>query len=218
MYFKSRAEAGKILAGQLAPKYRYENCAVVALNDGGVAIGAQIAMELHCVLMMLLTGSIDLPREETSLGGMTPDGSFTYNNYYSTGEIEGFTTEYRGMIEELKMRKMHELNRLIGESGLIRRDLLHGHTVILVSDGLSNGFSLDMAAAFLKPIKIDRLIIATPLASVQAVDRMHIVADKIYCLSVIEEYINTAHYYDIQDIPPHEKILKTIEQIVLHWK
>jgi predicted phosphoribosyltransferase len=96
--------------------------------------------------------------------------------------------------------------------------LLRGHTVILVSDGLSNGFSLDLAAQFLKPINTKKLIVATPLASVPAVDRMHILADEIFCLSVVQDYMTTDHYYDTQDVPSHEKVVKTIEQIVLHWK
>lgn len=218
MYFQSRTEAGKTLAKVLAPKYRQENCALVALSDGGVVIGAQIAMELHCVLTMLLTETITLPREEIAVAGISSDGAFSYNNYYSPGEIEEFVSEYYHLIEQEKMSKMHDMNRLLGQNGLIRRDLLHDKTVILVTDGLANGFSIDLAVAFLKPIKIKRLVVATPLASLQAVDRMHILADEIHCLSVIEDYINTDHYYETKDVPPHETIIKTIEQIVLHWK
>ncbi len=55
-YFKSRTEAGDLLANQLEAKYRYENCAVLALGDGAVMVGAQIAIRLHCVINLLLTG------------------------------------------------------------------------------------------------------------------------------------------------------------------
>lgn len=218
MYFESRVAAGKLLAEQLVKKYRYENCAVVALSDGGVMVGAQIAMELHCVLTMLLTEMITLPREEVAVAGISQDGSFSYNNYYSPGQIEEFQSEYYHYIEQEKMQKLEKMHRLLGDGGLIRRDLLRGHTIILVTDGLSSGFSLDIAASFLKPIRTEKLVVATPLASVPAVDRMHILADEIYCLSVVEDYISTDHYYEQDDMPPHEKIIKTIQQIVLHWK
>ena len=36
MYFESRSQAGAKLADQVLEKYRYENCAVVALGDGGI--------------------------------------------------------------------------------------------------------------------------------------------------------------------------------------
>ncbi|MBC7564962.1 phosphoribosyltransferase, partial [Candidatus Saccharibacteria bacterium] len=54
MYFESREEAGIKLAILLFEKYRYENCAVVSLSDGGVIVGEQIASALHSVLTMLL--------------------------------------------------------------------------------------------------------------------------------------------------------------------
>lgn len=218
MYFKSRVEAGKLLAEQLAKKYKGETTTVVALSDGGVMVGAQIALKLHCALTMLLTDAIKLPREDTAIGGISQDGSFTYNTAYSPGQIEEFVQEYRSLIEQEKMDKMHEMHRLMGHGGLIKKSMLRGHNVILVSDGLSNGFSLDLASEFLKPINVKRLIVATPLASVPAVDRMHILADEILCLSVIEDYMNTDHYYDTQDVPTHEQVVKTIEQIVAHWQ
>jgi len=218
MYFKSRVEAGQLLAKQIAAKYKGQDCAVVALNDGGVMVGSRIALELHCVLTMLMTESIMLPREDAAVGGITQDGSFSYNQKYSQGEIDEFVAEYYHFIEQEKMSKMQEMHRLVGRGGLIRKSLIKDHNIILVTDGLMDGFAIDVAMQFLKPIHIQKLIIATPLASVAAVDRMHILGDDIFCLSVIEDYISTDHYYDTQDVPPHEKVIQTIEQIVSHWK
>jgi predicted phosphoribosyltransferase len=217
MYFKSRAEAGQKLAAQIVPKYQGKPCAVVGLSDGGVMVGAQIAMKLKCVLTMLLTEAIELPREG-AVAGIAQDGAFTYNNAYAPGEIEEFVSEYYHLIEQEKMEKMHEMQRLAGRGVLIRKSLLRDHNVILVSDGLSNGFSLDIAMEFLKPIRYERLIVATPLASIPAVDRMHVLADEIVCLSVVQDYITTDHYYDVQDTPPHDLVIKTVEKIVSHWK
>lgn len=218
MYFKSRVEAGQQLAKQIVQKYKDSNCAVVALNDGGVMVGAQIALELHCVLTMLLSETITLPREDAAVAGISQDGALSYNQRYSQGEIDEFVGEYYHYIEQEKMNKMGQMHRLLGKEGLIRKDLLRDHTVILVSDGLRDGFLLDVAIQYLKPIHTKRLIVATPLASVPAVDRMHVLADEIFCLSVIEDYISTDHYYDVQDVPSHDKVIKTIEEIVSHWK
>jgi len=137
---------------------------------------------------------------------------------YAPGEIEEFISEYRGFIEEQKFNKMSEMHRLLGGSGLIRPDLLEHKNIILVSDGLSSGFSLDVAMEFLKPISIKKLVVATPFASVPAVDRMHILADDIYCLNVLEDYISTDHYYEKNDVPHHEVVVKTLEEIMQHWQ
>lgn len=217
MYFKNRSEAGRKLADKLA-KYRYENTAVVALSDGGVIVAAEIATRLHCVLTMLLTEEIHLPGESDPLAVVNQEGGFTYNNMFSAGQLEEFVGEYHNYIEQEKRLKFHSINKLLGAGGLIRPDLLYGHNIILVSDGLNNALSLDAAAQFLKPIKAEKIVVATPLASVPAVDRMHLLADEIMCLSVVENYMNTNHYYDDNKLPPHPELVKTIETIVLNWK
>lgn len=218
MYFNDRVQAAQQLAQLIAPKYRYENCAVVALSDGGVVIGSQLAAQLHCVLMMLLTDQINLPGENTPVGSIDQEGSFTYNGLFSVGQLEDFSSEYHNYIEQQKMEKLHGLNQLLGGGGIIEPDLLRYHNVILVSDGLSNGLSLDTAATYLKPYKINKLIIATPLASVPAVDRMHLLADEIYCLDVIDNYMDTNHYYQDNNLPPHDEIVSIIKNIVLRWR
>ncbi len=207
-----------MLAQRLAPKYRYENCAVVALNDGGVVVGAQIAAELHCVLGMVLLSELKLPREETGIGSISSDGAFTYSSDYSSGEVEELQSEFRGYIEEQKITKLHEMNALLGQGGLMRRDLLTGHNIILVADGLRGGALLSAAELFLKPVSIEKLIIATPMADVQALDKIHIMADEIQCLNVIDDTFELNHYFENNDIPDHQTIIKTIENIILHWK
>lgn len=218
MYFASRVQAGRLIAAQLVPKYRYENCAVIAIGDGGVMVGAQIASQLHCVLTMLMVEEINLPREPIAIGGMLEDGTFSYNQAMSPGELEEMTTEYRGNIEQEKLTKFHKMNGLVGSGGLINRQLLRGHNIILVSDAFWDSFALDMALLFLKPIKIERLIVVAPLASVKAIDRMHITADEINCLSVIEDHLETDHYFETYDVPDHTKVIETIEKIVLQWQ
>jgi predicted phosphoribosyltransferase len=149
---------------------------------------------------------------------MNQDGSMPYNNYYSPGQIEDFVAEYRSLIEQEKIDKMQDMNQLLGKGGLIKKGLLRDRNIILVSDGLASGFSLDLAVEFLKPIRIKKLIVATPFASVEAVDRMHILADEIACLNVVADYISTDHYYETQDVPDHEKVIRIIEQIVDRWQ
>lgn len=207
-----------MLASRLNSKYRYENCTVVAINDGGVMVGAQIAAELHCVLTMLLVEEINLPREPEAIGGILQDGTFSYNKALSQGEIDEMAGENFQFIEQEKFQKLHHMHELLGSGGLISRELLRGHNIILVSDGFKTSFGLEMALEFLKPIDYEKLIIAAPLASVNAIDRMHIAADEICCLSVVENYMDTDHYYDKHDVPDHDTVIKTIENIILKWR
>lgn len=218
MYFESRAQAGELLAAQLAEAYRYENCAVVALSDGAVQVGERIASSLHCILTMLLVEDIEVPGEDMSFGGVSQNGGFTYNGMFSVGEIEEYTSEFHGYLEEQKRQAFQRINRLLGDGGLIENDMLRDHIVILVADGLDNGISVDVAVDFLKPIRVRRLIIATPVASVQAVDKLHMLADELHILDVKENFMGVNHYYEQNDIPSHEETVAKINQIVLNWQ
>lgn len=218
MYFESRSEAGVKLAALLLEKYRYENCAVVALSDGAVLVAEQIAAALHSVLTLLLMQEIEIPGEGLSFGGISQDGKFTFNGMFSAGEIEEYTNEFFGYLEEKKREAFMSLNRLLGDGGLIDHDLLRDHTVILVSDGLENGASLDIAADFLKPIRIKRLVVAAPVASVQAIDRLHVLADELHVMDVRENFMGANHYYNENTIPSHEETIAKINNIVLNWR
>lgn len=207
-----------MLAAQLTPKYQHESCAVIALSDGGAVVGAQIATALHCILSLLLSKEITLPRELEALAGISQDGSVSFNYTYSPGELDELVGEYYQYLEQEKLNRLRELNELVGRGDTVDKRLLTNRNIILASDGLSSGFAIDIAAAFLKTVPIVKMIVATPLASVPAVDRLHVTADEIYCLSVVENYISTDHYYDTQDIPSHDKVVETIEQITRSWK
>jgi len=217
-YFPSRVAAGDMIADKLEPKYRYEDCAVLALGDGAVVVGSAIARRLHCVINMLLLSAIQLPRETDVLASINNFGGITYNDKYSPGELEELRSEYFSFIEQQKLQKLFEMNELIGQGGILDPKLLRNRAVIVVSDGLNNGFSMHAAAEFLKPIKINRMIMVTPFASVAAVDQMHVLADEIVCLNVIDDIISIDHYYDDCTLPSHDTVISILEDIILHWE
>lgn len=218
MYFESRAEAGAKLAAPLLAKYRYENCVVIALSDGAVLVGEEIAAALHCVLTLLLIEDIEIPGESLSFGGVSESGGFTYNGMFSAGELEEYTSEFHGYLDEKKREAFQRINRLLGDGGLIDKTMLLDRTVILVADGLDNGASIDVAMDFLKPIRTQRIIVATPVASVPAVDKLHISADEIHILDVKDNFMGINHYYTDNTVPSHEETVAKINQIVLNWR
>ena len=218
MYFENRGQAGQLLAAQLVEHYRYDNCAVVALSDGAVLVGEQIAAALHCLLTMLLIEDIDVPGESMSFGGVSQNGTFTYNGMFSAGEVEEYTSEFHGYLDEQKREKFQKINRLLGDGGIISNDMLRDRTVILVADGIDNGAAIDVAMDFLKPIRVAKVVVATPVATVPAVDKLHMIADELHILDVKENFMGINHYYEDNGIPSHEETIAKINQIVLNWQ
>jgi putative phosphoribosyl transferase len=217
MYFKSRAEAGRLLADKLE-KYKAQNIVVVALDEGSSIVAAQIAMKLHANMVLYLIKNIYLPGETQALAGMGSQGTYSTNDYFSAGQLEEMTTEYHSWIEQRRMEANHELHILLGRDGEIDKNLLRHRVVIVVADGLANGFSLKVCADFLKTIAIKKMVAVTPVASVAAVDRMHLIADELACLSVTDNFMGPDHYYDDNTVPEIDNVLKIMRNITLSWE
>ena len=219
MYFESRSHAGAELANKLLDIYRYENCAVVALSDGAVLVGEQIAWRLHCVLMLLLSEGVEVPGESVDFGAVSQNGRLTVNSQFSEGQAQHYINEFYGYLEEEKRRAYQRINRLLGDSGVVDRDMLRDRTVILVSDGFSDDLSsLDVALDFLKSVRMEKLVVAAPVASVAAIDRLHIAADEMYILDTKDNFMGVDHYYEDNNLPSREDTITKINQIILNWR
>lgn len=217
MYFKNRAEAGRQIAEKLE-QYKSQNIVVVALDEGSAIVAAQVAMKLHANLLLYLIRNIYLPGEHQAIAGMSANGTYTTNDFFSAGQLEELTTEYHGVIDQKRMEANHELHMLLGRDGEIDKDLLRRRVVIVVADGLANGFALQVCADFLKTVAIKKIVAVTPIASVQAVDRMHLMADEIYCLGVTPNFMGSDHYYDDNTVPVVDDVLKIMRNIALSWE
>lgn len=219
MYFESRSHAGATLADQLLEEYRYENCAVVALSDGAVLVGEQVAWRLHCVLMLLMSEGVEIPGESVTFGAISQSGQMTTNSQFSDGQKQHYLNEFFGYLEEEKRRAYQKINRLLGDSGVVDKDMLKDRTVLLISDGFSDDLSsLDVALDFLKSVRTEKLVAAAPVASVAAIDRLHVAVDEMHILDVKENFMGVDHYYEDNTLPSREDTITKINQIVLNWR
>ena len=134
-YFINRKQAGLLIARKLFDKYRFDDTIVLALSQGSVLVGAEIAKALHSLIAILMVKDIYLPDGKTIIGSINASGGFVYNNNFSAGEIEEFDSEYRGYIEESKRTAFHELNVALGQGGELNENYFRHRVVIVVTDG-----------------------------------------------------------------------------------
>lgn len=218
MYFESRSHAGHLLANMLRDKYRYENCAILAVSPGGVLVGEQIAAQLHAPLMMLLSENIAIPGESLAIGAVSEGGNFAYNSELSEGEIEEFNSEFYSYFADKRREAFSHLNRLVGDGGILDEKLLKDRHVVIVSDGYYDLAPIDVVLEFLKPIRTGKLIFVAPIATIPVVDRLHIAADELHILDVKVNFFGVNHYYEDNTMPPVEQFIEKLNQIVLNWR
>lgn len=203
MYFHDRIEAGQKLAMALLDRDIYEHAAVLAVSSGGVVVGDEIAKALRAPMGMLLTEPIKMPgvSNTATVGLIDQEGHFTYNNMLPLGLLDELLEEMHNYIEAQKMEKMHELTRVTHGEGFIDPEQFRHQNVIVVSDGFRSALSFEAAANYLKPIDVEQVIAVAPNVSVPAVDRLHVLADKLEILDVLANYLDTDHYFEDNTLP-----------------
>lgn len=217
MYFKSRAEAGAKLATELIKKYRYENTVVIALSESGTAIGYQVAVYLHAVLRRLLMETIHIDDESIDYATVLPGGVVAINPNMNNAEQQYYYGEYAGLIDQHLREAILKVDRELTPAE-ISPENLRGYNIILVDDGVNNPTVLDAAMFWLKPARVERVILAAPIISVPALDRAHVLFDELHILSVASNYLDTPHYYDVDDRPDEAMAKKMIDVTILGWK
>jgi len=212
MYFRDRQQAGEILAERLA-EYRDDTIVVMALTSGAVLVGEPLKRLLGAELTLMMSRDIKIPGEQSVIGTVDQAGGFTFNNMFSTGELEELVMEFHNQIEADKFNVLADIHQVLGQAGLMERHALTDKVLVVLSDGVINGVAFDAAFNYLKPIRLKRTIAAAPVASIPAVDRMHTLSDEIHVLSVVDNYLETSHYYENNDIPSDKAIFKLLTTV-----
>ena len=178
--FASREEAGRALAKHLAKFSGRPDVIVLALPNGGVPVGAEIAALLDKPFDVLLVEQIVAPeRNGMTVGAITCGGVRMLNG---------------AMIDRLHLSPS-EISRAVleGSQKLARREQLwheHSiplevadHTVILVDDGTTPCSSIRDAIRLLRRQHADQVIVAVPTACRDATCDLRMEADEVVALA-----------------------------------
>jgi len=208
-YFRDRIQAGVELS-KLLERYRKSESVVVALSSPGILVGKTIANNLRLPLGVLASQEVRLPWEGAPIvGSVNMAGKYTRNHSLGEGMLDEFEGEFHSHIDQEKMRASHEIN-LMHVSNVMQYDRLKDKTIIIVNDGLQDTRAIDEVVNYIKPIKVERLVAALPVATVDVIDKLHVTVDEIHCLDVKQNYVSTEHYYENNEIPEYDELLKIL--------
>jgi predicted phosphoribosyltransferase len=200
--FANREEAGKILAEKLQP-YRGANVIVLALPRGGVPVAHEIAKGLDAPLDIISVRKIGHPiSPEYAIGAVSDDGHRLLNIEESS-QIP--TAKLESSIEEEKnqARRRAEVYR----AGRTPIDFA-GKIVIITDDGVATGLTMKLAVQKAQIQKPERIIIAVPVASLDAVQEFQKLGAVVLVLEPPEEFLGAvgAHYAEFPQLTDSEVI------------
>ncbi|MFC1963923.1 phosphoribosyltransferase [Chloroflexota bacterium] len=178
--FENRFDAGRQLAAKLMP-YRDKPAVVVAIPNGGVAVGLEVALALGAELDLVISRKIPLPLSpEGGFGAVTDDGTM--------------------MLDEEVVQKVGLTPQQIGyqvsqvRSGIRQRSMLYsadkkpvvlaGKVAIVVDDGLAAGYTMTAAVSSVRQRRPGEVVVAVPVGPADAVKRLKKVADRVITCAV----------------------------------
>ena len=191
--FANRSAAGKALAELLSAYVGRQDLVVLGLARGGMPVAAEIARALHAPLDVFVVRKLGVPgHEEFALGAITSAGIGVLNAPLvrelgiTQREMNAITDRERG---ELERRERAYRN---GRAPIELRD----STVIVVDDGLATGSTMSAAIGALRVKQPKRIVVATPVASRDAVAGLRRIADEIVVAATPEPFLAVGAWYD----------------------
>jgi putative phosphoribosyl transferase len=198
--YRDREEAGEILAERLK-SYRSSNAIVLAIPNGGAAVGVAVARKLNCELDLIVVRKIQIPGySEAGFGSVTSDGTVILNEPLI--RQLGLTEDE---IETQKRKAMRSIQRrLIKYKAITEFPHLKGRPVILVDDGLASGITMEAAVLTVREYEPREVVVAIPTSSMKAYHHLLPLVDKLTCpdisslpiFAVAEAY---QRWYDLED-------------------
>jgi predicted phosphoribosyltransferase len=185
--FRDRLEAGLLLAEKLG-KYKNEEGIILAVPRGGIPVAYAVATRLGYPIDIILTKKIGHPlNKEYAIGAASLTDYFVIPH-------ENITEEY--IESELKkirtrLREMYTLFR-----GDKEPENLEGKTVLVIDDGIATGNTLFGTITMLRKSNPAKIVIAVPVASASAVEKLTPEVDEVVALYIPGEFYGVGAFYD----------------------
>ncbi|MRR17457.1 MAG: phosphoribosyltransferase [Deltaproteobacteria bacterium] len=176
--FQDRADAGVYLAEQLQKYAGKPDTIVLGLPRGGVVVAYEVARGLGLPLDVFLVRKLGVPGyEELAMGAIASGGVQVINQ-----DVLRSIRISESRIQEIAAKETEELKR---REQVYRRKrgplVIKGWTVILVDDGLATGATMRAAVEALGKLGPRKIVVAVPVASVEACAEFRAAVDEIVC-------------------------------------
>jgi predicted phosphoribosyltransferase len=206
MTFASREEAGRDLGLRLAQRSARPEV-VLGLPRGGVVTAAEVAWVLERPLGVLVVRKIGHPRQrEFAVGAIAEpdvlllDEAVLREHHLTREDLDGVIAEETARLRDY-MARFHQASDAS----------LAGKSVVIVDDGMATGATAEAAVLSARKQMAREVIVATPVASPDAVKRLGAVADEVVALDIEADFVAVGSHYDYFPQVTDEEVLQQLK-------
>jgi predicted phosphoribosyltransferase len=188
--YEDRREAGRVLAGALAPYRGRPDLLVLALPRGGVPVAYEVARALKAPLDVFVVRKLGFPgHEEYAMGAIASGGVRVMNPmpgmHVTPEEVAAAVAR-----EQPELERRERLYR-----GQSPAPDLNGRTVIVVDDGLATGATMHAALLAIRQQQPAHLVMAVPVGAADSCQALQGVADEVVCVAMPEPFRAVGLWY-----------------------
>lgn len=179
--FQDRGDAGRQLAVRLASYAHRSDVVVLALPNGGVPVGYEVARRLHAPLDVFLVHQLGLPgQEELAMGAITSGGATVLNE--DIVEPLGISKTVIDAVAERERAELVHSEHIFrnGRPPLALRD----RVVILIDDSLAASSTMCAAINAVRRQEPARVVVGVPVGARMAIIEVERLADEVVCILV----------------------------------
>lgn len=190
MVFANRCDAGRRLAARLAPQ-RAREPVVLGLPRGGVPVAYEVAHALGAPLDALPVRKLGAPGQpELAIGAVAPGVVVLEHDLIALIQVPA---AYVAEVRERETARLAELDAAL-RGGQPFPDL-RGRAVIVVDDGIATGATAVAAAEWARTRGAGWVIVAAPVCSPEAADRLRAVADDVCYVEAPRDFVAVGCWY-----------------------
>ena len=206
--FVGRMEAGVLMAVELE-RFRDKKAVVLGIPRGGVIVANQIARALATDLDVVLSHKLGAPSNpELAIGAVCEDETIFIDQ-----SLARYVGADEGYIEQEKNRQVEEIARKVRiYRKVIPKIILKERVVIVTDDGVATGATMRAALWAIRAEKPEKIIMALPVGSRDAVMGLSEDADETFCLKMPSVFGALGHFYENFGQVEDEELMEILRQ------
>ncbi len=180
---------------------------LAAIPRGGVVVGKAISDMLKIPLTLVLTRKIGAPGQSELAIGAVASGGVIVRDEKLISDLSVSEKYIKNEIkEETKVMALRQ--KKYGKCTIN----LRGKQMILVDDGIATGATVKAAIAYLRKQKVNKVILAVPVAPKDAVEELKPLVDKIIVLDTPDDFSSVGQFYRYFPQVTDEEVVKLLQQ------
>lgn len=177
MIYSDRASAGRALAAELQ-YLRASDPLLLGLPRGGVPVAAAVRDIIGGDLDILLVRKLGVPwQPELAMGAIGEDGVRVLNP--DVLAHTGITPQQFAEIEDVERAELER--RRVALRGNVAPIPMDGRIVVLIDDGMATGATVVVACRVARLHQPERIVVAVPVSSAEALRRVAAEAEVVIC-------------------------------------